>query len=224
MHIRSFEYIHVYTCICMYYIGDTALFLYEWIHKIQELRFFGVSQYKLELKFGFNLIWYRGIWVSGFGGFRGCGILSGNCHSALGFLKTKKKSRVKTKKKSLLPKKLGNLRSLLIVATPRCTHSCTHMNVYVLHRGRQQRHTFIMMQLECVGIYIYTYVFMYVYMYICTYMYICVFVSVSIYIKYTIHKCIHIYIYIYVYTYKFMNMYIYIHIMCVYIYVYTHII
>jgi len=205
MHICAFEYIHVYTCLCMYCIGDTALFCYDWIHKIQELRFFGVSQYTLELRFWFNVIWYRGIWVSGFGGFRGCSILNGNCHSALRFLKTKKKSCVKTRKKSLLRTRLGNLRSLLIVATPCCTSSCVHMNVYVLHWGRQQRHTFIMTQLRVcwyLHIYICIYVCIYVYMYIYIYMYICVFVSVSIHIKYTINKYVHIYIYIHVYTYE----------------------
>ena len=30
--------------------------------------------------FGFNLNLYRGVWVSEFGGFRGCSIFSGKCH------------------------------------------------------------------------------------------------------------------------------------------------
>jgi len=48
--------------------------------KFRNLHFFGISRYKFKLRFLFNLNLYRGICVSGFGGFRGCSILSGNCH------------------------------------------------------------------------------------------------------------------------------------------------
>ena len=50
------------------------------IHRIQKLRFLGISQYKFKLRFWFSLHLYRGIWVSGFGGYRVCSICSGNCH------------------------------------------------------------------------------------------------------------------------------------------------
>jgi len=50
------------------------------IHQIDKLRFLGISQYKFKLRFWFNSNLYNQIWVSGFGGFQGCSILSGICH------------------------------------------------------------------------------------------------------------------------------------------------
>ena len=45
------------------------------IHQIKNLKFLGVSWYKFKSRFWFDVNLYRGIWVSGFGGFRRCGIL-----------------------------------------------------------------------------------------------------------------------------------------------------
>jgi len=41
---------------------------------------FGISRYQFELIFWANLRLYRGIWVSGYGGFRRCSICSGKGH------------------------------------------------------------------------------------------------------------------------------------------------
>jgi len=51
--------------------------------KSRNLRFLGISRYTFKLRFGFDLNLYRGIWVSGFSGFRACSILSGICHMTL---------------------------------------------------------------------------------------------------------------------------------------------
>ena len=51
------------------------------IHHIKILRFVYISRYKFKLRFWLNLNLYRGIWVSRFGGFCGCSIFSGICHS-----------------------------------------------------------------------------------------------------------------------------------------------
>jgi len=48
------------------------------IHQIQKLRFLGILRYKIKVRFWFNLNLYQKK-VSGFGGFRGCSIFSGNC-------------------------------------------------------------------------------------------------------------------------------------------------
>jgi len=42
--------------------------------------FFGISRYKFNSRYWFNLNLYRGRRVSGFGGFRKCRLFSGNCH------------------------------------------------------------------------------------------------------------------------------------------------
>ena len=44
------------------------------IHQTERLRFLGISRYKFKLRWCSNLNLYRGIWVSGSGGFRGCNI------------------------------------------------------------------------------------------------------------------------------------------------------
>ena len=46
-----------------------------------KLKFLAVLRHKFRLRFWCNLDVYRGIGVSGFGGFRGCSIFSGNSHS-----------------------------------------------------------------------------------------------------------------------------------------------
>jgi len=52
------------------------------IHRIEKLRLLGISWYKFKLRFWLNSNsnLYRGIWVSGFGGFWSCSDFSGNCH------------------------------------------------------------------------------------------------------------------------------------------------
>jgi len=42
--------------------------------------FRSILRYKFKLRFWSDLNLYRGIWVSGLGGFRGCSIFSGKCH------------------------------------------------------------------------------------------------------------------------------------------------
>jgi len=44
--------------------------------KSRNSNFLSISRYRFRLRFWFNLALYRGIWVSGFGGFRGCSIFS----------------------------------------------------------------------------------------------------------------------------------------------------
>jgi len=44
------------------------------------LRFLSIARYKFKLILWYNLNLYRGIWGSGFGGFRGCSICRGTCH------------------------------------------------------------------------------------------------------------------------------------------------
>jgi len=54
-------------------------------HQIEKPRFLVITWYKFTMKFWLNLKVYQGIWVSRFGGFRGCSIFSGICHSELTF-------------------------------------------------------------------------------------------------------------------------------------------
>jgi len=71
--------------VCMYHFGmtvSTEIATLPQSTKSRNLDFsaFGISRYEFELTFWSNLSLYRGIWVSGFGGFRRCSICSGNCH------------------------------------------------------------------------------------------------------------------------------------------------
>ena len=51
------------------------------IRQIEKLIFLGISRCKFNLGFKLNLNLYRGIWLFGFGGFRGCSIFSGIFHT-----------------------------------------------------------------------------------------------------------------------------------------------
>jgi len=68
-------------CSCAFYDS------FQWncytpeINQIHKLRFLSISWYKFKPRFWFNLNLYQGIRVSGFGGFRGCSIFSGNCRT-----------------------------------------------------------------------------------------------------------------------------------------------
>jgi len=63
--------------------ASTEISATEKFTRSRNLRFLGISRYKFKLRFGFDLNLYPGIWVSGFGGFRACSILSGISHIPL---------------------------------------------------------------------------------------------------------------------------------------------
>jgi len=48
------------------------------INQIEKLRFLGIARYRFELRFGYHLNLYRGLWVSRSGGFWWWGVFSGN--------------------------------------------------------------------------------------------------------------------------------------------------
>jgi len=49
------------------------------VHQIEKLRFLVILRYKFKLRFWFDFNLHRGIWLSRFGGIRGCSIPSGIC-------------------------------------------------------------------------------------------------------------------------------------------------
>ena len=51
------------------------------IHQAKKLKFFDILRYRFRLRFWFRFNLYRGIRVSGFGGFEGGSIFSGSCHT-----------------------------------------------------------------------------------------------------------------------------------------------
>lgn len=49
-------------------------------HQIKKFKFLGISRYKFEMRFWFNVNFLRGIWDSGLGGFWGCNYFCGISH------------------------------------------------------------------------------------------------------------------------------------------------
>jgi len=79
IHECTYTYIFIYNLYYLYHICHWKGYIPE-IHQIEKLTLLGISRYQFESRFwsNWNLHWV--IWVSRFGGFRGCSTFSDKCH------------------------------------------------------------------------------------------------------------------------------------------------
>jgi len=151
------------------------------IHRIENLRCFGISQYIFNLLFWFHFIVYQGIWVSRFGGFRGVAfsvesVRYISSHSMyVGEVRNALDDHVDKVVLSLWCAMHITQCTLLWQSEQSLyTYIYTYIYIYIHIYIYLDLYTLITFSKSCKYIYIYIYIYIYKYIYIHIYTYICI--------------------------------------------------